>query len=254
VNNLIIGHRGFVGSNLAHLLPGATGVGRAEIGSLVGKTFGDIYCAAPQAKKWWANQNPDQDRQEVEKLIAACCQITCLKNFTLFSTVDVYDPPTGKSERDLPQVDTHPYGANRQYLERCIVEHFGTKARVIRLPALVGRGLKKNVVYDLLNDNNIEQINANSAFQWFNLAFLDDILGFANQLECSGVINVVSEPLPTAELVRACFPHHLERLNWKAPIMRYDLHTVHGPLGEPYLYSQVDVLERHLKPFIEGEG
>ena len=250
MNSLIIGHRGFVGGNLSSLLPGARGVGRADVSCAAGETFGDIYCAAPQAKKWWANQNPDQDRQEVEDLIAACRRIGCQNKFILFSTVDVYDPPSGKTEHDRPQAEAHPYGANRYYLEKCITENFGSKARVIRLPALVGHGLKKNVIYDLLNDNNVGQINASSVFQWFNLAFLGDILGMADQLENPGLINVASEPLPTVDLVRACFPHQIERLNWKAPAVRYDIRTVHGASGNPYLYSKAEVLERHLKPFI----
>jgi nucleoside-diphosphate-sugar epimerase len=254
MNTLIIGHRGFVGGNLANLLPGATGVGRADIGSIAGNSFADIYCAAPQAKKWWANQNPDQDRQEVDDLIAGCRRISCRNKFILFSTVDVYDPPSGNTELDLPQAEAHPYGANRFYLEKCITEHFGSKAKVIRLPALVGQGLKKNVIYDLIYDNNVEQINANSAFQWFNLAFLGDILKMTDQLENSRLINVASEPLPTVDLVRACFPHHLDRLNWQATPIGYDMRTVLGVGGNPYLYSKDEVLEYHLKPFIAEQG
>jgi nucleoside-diphosphate-sugar epimerase len=250
MNTLIIGRRGFVGSNLANLLPGATGVGRADIGAIAGDTFAEIYCAAPQAKKWWANQNPDQDRQEIDDLMAACRQIGCHGKFILFSTVDVYDPPLGMTERDLPQANVHPYGTNRYHLEKCITDHFGTKARIIRLPALVGQGLKKNIIYDLINDNNVDHINANSAFQWFNLAFLGDILKMTEHLENSCLINVVSEPLPTVDLVRAYFPHHLDRLNWKAAPVGYDVRTEHGTMGNPYLYSKAQVLEGHLKPFI----
>jgi nucleoside-diphosphate-sugar epimerase len=253
MNDLIIGHRGFVGSNLNRQLTNARGAGRAEIGSLAGDTFSDIYCAAPQAKKWWANQNPDEDRQEVDNLIAACRQIGCRSRFVLFSTVDVYDPPTCKTERNQPGSETHPYGANRFYLEQCILEHFGSKAKVIRLPALVGHGLKKNIIYDLLHNNNVEQINANSSFQWFNLALLSDILQIAEQLENPAVINVVSEPLPTAVLVKAWFPQALDRLNWQAPSVNYDLQTVHGQSGNPYLYSKEEVMEHHLKPFVEAE-
>ena len=254
MNNLIIGHRGFVGSNLCRQIHGAIGAGRAEISSLAGETFSDIYCAAPQAKKWWANQNPDQDRQEVDDLIAACRQLSCRGHFVLLSTVDVYDPPFGKTELDQPRLDAHPYGANRFYLEQCILRHFGSKAKVIRLPGLVGHGLKKNIIFDLLNNNNIEQINANSAFQWFNLDLLGEALKFVDQLDGPSVINAVSEPLPTADLVRAWFPQDLDRLNWKAPPVGYDIKTIHGKLDKPYFYSREEVLSRHLEPFIQAEG
>jgi nucleoside-diphosphate-sugar epimerase len=253
MNSLIIGHRGFVGSNLSRHIPDATGVGRTEIGSLTGSTFRNIFCAAPQAKKWWANQNPDQDRQEVENLLHACQRIGCTDNFILFSTVDVYDPPTVKTELDIPSLDTHPYGLNRIYLEQRILEHFGSKVRILRLPALVGRGLKKNIVYDLLNHNNIEQINANSSFQWFNLDFLGNVMKIVDQIDFPHILNVVSEPLPTADLVRTWFPEYIDSLNWNLASVGYDLRTIHGDFEYPYLFSKEEVLERHLKPFIEAQ-
>ena len=252
MTSLIIGNRGFVGGNLSLHIRNARGAGRAEIASLAGNTFSDIYCAAPQAKKWWANQNPDLDRQEVVNLIAACRQIDCTGSFVLFSTIDIYDPPYGKTERDLPGSDTHPYGANRFFLEQCILEHYGAKAKVVRLPALVGNGLKKNIIYDLINDNNVEQINPNSSFQWFNLSCIGEILRIADQIP-PGVINVVTEPIPTADLVRAWFAKDLNRLNWEAPSVGYDVQTIHGKSGSPYLYSKEEVLEIHLKSFIEAE-
>lgn len=253
MSRLIIGHRGFVGSNLSRIIPDTLGAGRAEIASLAGTVFRDIYCAAPQAKKWWANQNPHLDREEVDSLIKACSQISCTGHFILLSTVDVYDPPTGKTEKDLPGSDIHPYGANRLYLEQFILEHFGPRAIVIRLPALVGHGLRKNIVFDLLNNNNVEQIRAKSRFQWFSLDFLGEVLDIAKNFDdFPRILNIATEPLSTEDLVQAWFPQDLERLNWLAPSISYDIRTVHGKLYKPYLYTREDVLERHLRPFIES--
>lgn len=252
MTNLIIGHRGFVGSNLSRLMPYCLGAGRAEISALAGTEFTNIYCAAPQAKKWWANQNPEEDKQEVANLIETCRQIACTGHFVLFSTVDIYDPPTDKTEHDKPGVGMHPYGAHRFYLEQSILEHFGPHAMVIRLPALVGRGLKKNVIYDLINNNNIEQINANSSFQWFNLAYLKDVLNVAIDAGAC-VLNVACEPLSTADLVNTWFPSDLTRLNWNGPPICYDIRTAYGQPGKTYLYSKEEVIEMHLRPFIESE-
>lgn len=253
MNNLIIGHRGFVGSNLGRQIPNAVGVGRAEIASIAGLTFGDIYCAAPQAKKWWANKNPDQDKQEVDNLIESCRQVSCTGHFVLFSTVDIYDPPTGKTENDLPSSHAHPYGAHRFHLEQCILDHFRSRTKVIRLPALVGQGLKKNIIYDLLNNNNVELINANSSFQWFNLDFLDKVLKIAFHLQGSHLLNIASEPLPTEDLVRTLFPYDIDRLNWQGPSICYDIRTIYGQSDKPYLFSKEEVLESHLTPFIMAE-
>jgi dTDP-4-dehydrorhamnose reductase len=253
VNNLVIGHRGFVGSNLSRLFPDASGVGRQEIGALAGESFSDIYCAAPQAKKWWANQNPDQDKLEVDTLIKACRQLECTGSFILFSTVDVYDPPMGVDELCKPCETSHPYGRNRLMLEKAVLDSFGSKARITRLPALVGHGLKKNIIYDLLNNNNVEQINPNSAFQWFNLDHLPLIIDQVKRLDNGQILNVASEPLATAAILDTWFTDVKERLNWDAAPICYDVRTVYGQESSPYLYSAGDALSLHLRPYIEAQ-
>ncbi len=250
---LIIGHRGFVGSNLSRQIPEAVGAGRAEIGALVGQTFNDIYCAAPQAKKWWANQNPEQDRQEVNALIDICSKLSCKGTFILFSTVDIYDPPLAVDERNQPLENTHPYGRHRFTLEKSILDQFGEQARVIRLPALVGHGLKKNIVYDLLNSNNVELVNPNSAFQWFNLDYLTSIIDLAKRLQGGQILNVASEPLATKLILETWFADVMDRLNCDAEPMSYDVRTVYGSDGKPYLYSANEALSLHLKPYIESQ-
>ena len=205
MTNLIIGHRGFVGSNLSRQFEDATGVGRQQIKALAGCNFDEIYCAAPQAKKWWANQNPEQDKLEVDILINDIKRLSCTEHFILFSTVDVYDPPQGVDEQCKPSEMSHPYGRHRLMLEQEVLDFFGSKARVIRLPALVGHGLKKNVIYDLLNNNNVDQINPNSAFQWFNLDRLSSVIDLAKRLGDGDILNVVSEPVSMASVLDKWF-------------------------------------------------
>lgn len=253
MKTLIIGHRGFVGSNLSRKFPGAYGAGRQEIGELAGQPFGDIYCAAPQAKKWWANQNPEQDRLEVDTLIKACQKLACTGSFILFSTVDVYDPPVGVDERCKPSEESHPYGRHRFMLEQSILDLFGNQARIIRLPALVGHGLKKNVIFDLLYNNNVEQINPNSSFQWFNLDYLPSIIYRVKDLDNGQILNVASEPLATGLILDTWFADVKERLNWDAAPIGYDVRTVYGQESSPYLYSAEDALSRHLQPYIEAQ-
>jgi len=253
VNTLIIGHRGFVGSNLSRNFPRAVGAGRAEIGSLADQTFDDIYCAAPQARKWWANQNPEDDRFEVAMLIEACRRLACTGSFILFSTVDVYDPPLAVDERCKPSDASHPYGRHRFMLEETILSLFGDQARIVRLPALVGHGLKKNIIYDLLNNNNVEKINPNSTFQWFNLDHLPFIINLVKNLHDAQILNVASEPLATATILDAWFADVKDRLNWDSAPIGYEIRTVHGSEDSPYLYSAEDTLHLHLQPFIESQ-
>lgn len=248
--DLIIGHRGFVGSNLSFQMPNALGAGKAEMESMAGRSFNNIYCAAPQAQKWWANQNPSEDLDQVNYLLEACLQLNCTDFFYLFGTVDVYDPPINVTELDVPHEEAHAYGKHRYYLEQELLKIFGSRLQVLRLPALVGGGLKKNIIFDLMNDNNVNLINPNSSFQWFNLAKLPEVIAKAREIDAQ-VLNVATEPLPTATILNRWFPDACSKLNWEASPIEYDFRTIHGNDGSPYLYSTQEVIENHLKPYIE---
>jgi hypothetical protein len=138
-------------------------------------------------------------------------------------------------------------------LEKAVIDSFGSKSRITRLPALVGHGLKKNIIYDLLNNNNVEQINPNSSFQWFNLDHLPSIIDRVKGLNNGQILNVASEPLATRLILDTWFADVKERLNWDSAEIGYDVRTVHGPEGSPYLYSAEDALNLHLQPYIETE-
>lgn len=67
----------------------------------------------------------------------------------LVSTIAVYADSRGCDETSpLPAGELPAYGRNRLQLERWVREDFPA-ALIVRLPALYGRGLKKNFLYDL---------------------------------------------------------------------------------------------------------
>jgi hypothetical protein len=71
------------------------------------------------------------------------------------------------------------------------------------LPALFGNYFKKNVLFDLLNDNQINKINYNSKFQWYNLdnisMDINKYLNITNDKIC--IANLFTEPIETYELL-----------------------------------------------------
>jgi hypothetical protein len=239
----LIGHTGFVGSNLAAQRTFEANFNSKTIGDIRGQAFGTVVCAGVQAQKWWANQNPQADWDGIQALIDRLDSIQA-ERFVLISTVDVFLPPIGFTERqtDLDDPALHAYGKNRLKLEAWVAERFAT-ANVVRLPALFGPGLKKNIIFDLMTDNQVEKIVPNSSFQWYSLDRLGADLATveANDLD---LVQLVTEPLPTQDILSTFFPDAKVAAPVE-PAPAYDLKTEHAAVfggGDGYIASRDTVL------------
>jgi len=145
-----------------------------------GGTFRNVYVACIPGVKWWANKNPMSDLNTINNIIDLISTIKCEK-MILISTIDVHDSFRQRQTEAVEAPSKQPYGENRLIAERKLFETFGDKLFIIRLPGIFGPGLKKNVIYDLINNNRIEYINGNTAFQWYPLKWLvRDIDRFLN--------------------------------------------------------------------------
>jgi nucleoside-diphosphate-sugar epimerase len=138
-----------------------------------------LYLSCLPATKWLVNKNTKSDIQNINNII----EILSKQKFdkvVLFSTIDVYsDTPLLSDENSPIHMKSLSYGANR-YLFELLVKEFVTTddLKIFRLPALFSKNIKKNVLYDLIHNNNVDQINKNSAFQWYNLDFVFSILQY----------------------------------------------------------------------------
>jgi UDP-glucose 4-epimerase len=88
--------------------------------------------------KWWANQNPEQDKKEIQSLMVSLEKVQA-KEFVLISSIDVYDQTQNVDENTIPNIDkNHPYGAHRRELE-IFIENTFQKTHIVRLPGLFGK-------------------------------------------------------------------------------------------------------------------
>ena len=145
----LIGYTGFVGSNLIEYSYNEL-FNSKNIAEIIGKEFDIIVCAGIRAEKYLANMYPEQDLNTIKSLIEILKQVSC-KKFILISTIDIYINPINVNEKTSIVTDgLHPYGANRHYMEEFVRNHF-KEYLIVRLPALFGKGLKKNFIYDLIH-------------------------------------------------------------------------------------------------------
>ena len=246
----LIGHTGFVGSNLARQFAFDATYNSRNIEAIAGERFEELVFSGAQAKKWWANQNPEEDWAGIERALAALETVEAEK-VTLISTIDVAVPGAGLDEAaDYSSGQPHAYGVNRRRLEDAFRERF-PGCLIVRLPGLFGRGLKKNVIYDLLEGNMLEKINPESRFQYYDLERLKNDLTLARGAALT-LAHLVTEPVATSEIIARFFPEAAVGAD-AAPFGEYDFRTLHadvfGGAGE-YIEMKESVLDR-MGAFIE---
>jgi nucleoside-diphosphate-sugar epimerase len=249
MGNALIGFSGFVGGHLDRQLSFESRFNSGTIERMRGKTFETVFCAGVSAIKWLANKEPEKDLHGMVSLLTSLESIRA-ERFVLISTIDVYADPVGVDEDTVMSTEgLHPYGTHRRLLETFVQERFPLH-HIVRLPGLFGDGLKKNVIYDLLHDHEVENINGDAVFQFYNLAGLTKDIGVAinNDLR---VVNFATEPITVKDLAACCFDRQLPPGAVDNP-PRYDMKTRHAPLfgatGD-YLYSRRAVFD-DLKKFI----
>jgi hypothetical protein len=250
--NALIGHSGFVGSNLLARRSYNSIYRSSDIDSIRSREFEHVVCAGIQAMKWWANLHPEEDLKGIERLLDALSKVKA-DRFTLISTIDVYPSPHGVDE-DSP-VETaghHVYGLHRLQAEQRIAEMF-PRTLILRLPGLFGPGLKKNVIYDLIHNNNLHQVHPGGTFQYYDLRRLADDIDKAWPLGCS-TLNISSGPIGTAEIRNRFFPGK-DLGGTGAPPAGYDMHSKHASAwggSDGYLYSKNAVMS-DLLDWLESE-
>lgn len=250
-NTALIGHTGFVGSNLAAQGSYSAQFNSRNIGDIAGKTFDTIVCAGVQAVKWKANKEPEADWAGIEKLLHPLAAVKAAR-FILLSTIDVYASPNGVTEDVPPTTENHAYGRHRLKVEEFVRDRFPNH-HIIRLPGLFGPGLKKNVIFDLLHDNCLEAIQPLSSFQYYDLKHLTTDLEKVVQ-ENLPVLNLATEPVSTKAILDNFAPEKAVGSNAGAPA-HYDFRSKYGELWNchgGYLYNAATVL-REIGEFMRVE-
>lgn len=251
--NALIGFTGFVGSNLKTQFHFDSLFNSANISSIAGRSFDLVVFAGAQAQKWWANQNPDADWVGIQKALDPLSSISAAKA-VLISTIDVLSPANRNADEHAAY-DTATevgYGYNRIRLEDAFRALFAN-ASIVRLPALFGPGLKKNVIFDLVHNNTLEKINTASTFQYYDLGRLWTDIGIALR-DTLPLVHLFTEPIATQEIIDRFFPE--TRVGHDpAPEAHYDFRTRYGRLfggDDRYIEGRTSVLA-HLGAFISTE-
>lgn len=223
--NALIGYTGFVGGTLRKQALFDELYRSTSIEKIRGKSFDMVVCAGAPAQKWLANRDPEEDRRKIESLID-CLRATSAKEFVLISTVDVFGNPNGVDEgTQIDEEGLHAYGLHRRLLEKFVASHF-PRHLIVRLPGLVGPGLRKNVIYDFHNDNNLGAIESRGVFQFYPMVNLWWDIDRARQAGLQ-LVHLTAEPVSVADVAQLGFGKTFTQQLAGAPA-RYDMQTRHA--------------------------
>ena len=207
----------------------------------------ELWLSCLPATKWLVNKNLKQDIENIMKILTIIKYKT-YSRVILISTIDVYnDSPMLSDEDYKPNFGGLSYGNNRLMFEY-LVDEFLTKDdyKIYRLPALFNNKIKKNILYDLMNDNNVVSINHNSYFQWYNLNNLYKFISETCKTERS-VFNIFTEPLRTLEIMEL-FPQHKDKTPFIGTGIVYDYKT---NLTESGYIQTADEVLKEIKELVD---
>lgn len=191
---VVLGGGGFVGSAFVRLLARRNipyrSVGRDEYAAAIGTSCDVLVNAAGNSVKYLADRDPAADfRQSVAAVVAASTDFRP-RLHVLISSVDVYAdlsrPESTREDTPLDAVDASMYGFHKQLAELCVRRH-NQDWLIVRLAGMVGPGLRKNPVFDIVNGAPL-RISPDSRYQFMST---DDVADVTWQLVEGGVRQTV---------------------------------------------------------------
>jgi hypothetical protein len=208
----------------------------------------ELWLSCLPATKWMVNKNIKSDIENINSILSHISKFKYSK-IILISTIDVYCDSLTKSNELYPiNFKSLSYGTNRYLFEKLVSQTIEfDNLYVFRLPALFNKNIKKNILFDLINDNNVSEINVNSSYQWYNLDDLSkDIDTFISQYPNEQVFNLFPEPIETSEIIKL-FPKANDLINPNKERMEYNFTTKFNKSG--YIKSK-EIILNEIRKFV----
>ena len=207
----IIGHTGFIGSNLKSFFKSKYNFNTKNISFINQYEFDLVILCAPSSKMWIANKFPHNDYKKIKNIINILKQVKTQK-IILISTIEVYGKNNNKNEiNKINKISNSSYGKNRAFLED-FIKNFFRDNLIIRLPVVYGKNFIKNSIYDLINKNNLNSLNGNDLIQIYDVKNLKNDINFFLKKKIK-LINISSKPIKLKFIAKKFFKINLNVFN-----------------------------------------
>ena len=175
---LVLGGKGFIGANLVEYCRGegmeTLSVDRDDYSRNVAASCDVLINAAGNSAKYLAAENPRLDFSlSVTPLLESFFDFH-FRHYVFISSVDVYpdhrDLAASREDAVIDPARISHYGFHK-LLGEAMVRHYTPCWLIVRLGGILGPGLKKNPVYDLLHGQPL-RVSEESRYQYVSTEFL----------------------------------------------------------------------------------
>lgn len=156
----VLGGDGLLGSAIIRELlkqkKNVTNINRKNYNKFINKKCDIFIYANGNSNKYFATQNPFVDFEMSVTTVMKSINDFRFKKFIFFSSCDVYDKISIKNtfEDSLIKKANNFYGKNK-YIAENIIKIYCEKWLILRLGPLIGKNLKKNAIFNLLNNKKV---------------------------------------------------------------------------------------------------
>jgi nucleoside-diphosphate-sugar epimerase len=228
----VIGGNGFLGSafsrNLKEKSIDYCVIEKDNYDDFVGGKFDLLINANGNSKKFLAAENPLLEFSSTVVSVQRSLLDFKYSMYVLCSTVDVYnnlrDPNFNHENVDIDRGGVSKYGLHKLLAED-LVRNYAKSWLIVRFGGFVGPGLKKNSIYDLVNNVPL-RVNIDSAYQYLPTDFAADaVFQLAlNKIE-KEIFNLCGNGLVSLrEVIETLFPaYQVKYYGDNPPVERYEI-------------------------------
>ena len=183
VKILVLGAKGLAGSAFMRVLPRlgheCVPVTRENYPAMLGAQADALINASGNSAKYLAAQDPVGEIDRSVTSVLRACMDFHVKTHVLLSSADVYpnqsDPRENTETTPVDVAKMSPYGLGK-YMAECVVRNRSRQWIILRLGGLLGPGLKKNPLFDLLSGQNLH-VHPDSKFGYIHTDEVARIVG-----------------------------------------------------------------------------
>lgn len=223
----ILGGNGFVGSAFVRFCQSNgldyTIIDRTNYDEHLGKSCDVFINANGNSSKILAKKDPLADFDATVRSTKKSLIDFQFEKYVLLSSCDVYpdcsSPETTREDSVIDISKQSPYGFHKLLAEEC-VRHCASNWLIIRMGGMVGIGLKKNPIFDIIN-GGLLWVDPKSELQYMNTEDVaKTVFELIDKEITNQIFNVCGSSLMRIDELLKTF--HV-RVNQNSPLVRYDV-------------------------------